>query len=258
MNVVFPHVTPGDPVRISASTYVTWKKCPDQANARLRGIYGPDTRPAFVGSLAHLVFSRHLRDGPITDDGFVQACREEIGSSGLNTRMSQIAPRLSQLAPIIEEARALYHRFVKLPTVGFEGAEVEVNHEPSVGVELVGKIDAVYQADLGGHRLVDWKTGELGDSDDQLAFYALLWTLNREELPVCVEAVSVTSGDVHRTEPTADQVGLVAAEVAAMVNELRTAWESGDRLVRRAGPWCRHCPILDECPEGQATVALID
>ncbi|MCI0677966.1 MAG: PD-(D/E)XK nuclease-like domain-containing protein, partial [Actinobacteria bacterium] len=112
MNVVFPHVTPGDPVRISASTYVTWKKCPDQANARLRGIYGPDTRPAFVGSLAHLVFSRHLRDGPITDDGFVQACREEIGSSGLNTRMSQIAPRLSQLAPIIEEARALYHQFV--------------------------------------------------------------------------------------------------------------------------------------------------
>ena len=33
-----------------------------------------DTRPAFLGNLAHRIFSRHLTSGPIGDDDFVRAC----------------------------------------------------------------------------------------------------------------------------------------------------------------------------------------
>jgi hypothetical protein len=258
MAVVFPHVISGEPVPISASTYVDWKKCPDRANSRLHGARAPDSRVAFVGSLAHRVFSRHLRSGPIAADGFVQACKEEIGGSSLNGRVAEVTPRPSLLAGAIEEARALYERFVRFPTTGFVGSEVEIVTEPSPGVTLKGSIDAVYEADQGAHRLVDWKTGEIGDSQDQLAFYALLWALDRDEIPISVEAISIKTGDVARSELSEGDLQGVADEVGEMVSQMRSSWAQGEGFQRRPGPWCRYCPILAECPEGQAADALID
>jgi hypothetical protein len=258
MTVVLPHVTPGERVHISASTYVAWKKCPDQANSRLQGIYGPDSKAAFVGSLTHRVISRHLNGGPISPEEFDLACKQEIGGSKLNNRVSTVAAKPSLLTAAIEEARALYERFVKFPTTGFEGSEVEIVHEPAEGVTLKGTIDAVYVADRDGHRLVDWKTGEIGDSDDQLSIYAFLWALDRGEIPVSVEAISIKTGDVHRSELSEGDVQAVAVEVGDMVSQVRSVWSRGGGFERRAGPWCRYCPILEECPEGQAAQALID
>lgn len=257
MLVSIPHVVPGDRVRLSASTYVAWKKCPDNANARLQGIYGPDSRPAFVGSLAHRIFARHLTAGAIASDEFVQACREEIGGSNLNHKLAGLEMKPSVLAGVIEEVRGLYERFTRLPGEGFEGSEVLMDYENDDGVQLVGTIDAVYKEDLGGHRLVDWKTGEIGEAEDQLLFYSLLWALDREEIPAQVEAVSVKTGERYRTVPSTDDVTRVAGEVARLVDEMRRAWSEGAALLRSAGPWCRYCPILDDCPEGRATEALL-
>ena len=243
-------------MRVSASLYVTWKKCPDQANARLQGIYGPDTRPAFLGSLAHRVFSRHLSSGPIASDEFVQACREEIGGSNLNHKLAGLEMKPSALAGVIEEVRSLYERFTRLPDEGFEGAEVSLEYCED-DVDLVGTVDAIFREDLGGHRLVDWKTGELFDSEDQLLFYALLWALDREEVPAYVEAVSVRTGERFKSEPTDEDLKRVAGEVTSLANEVRESWQRGESMERRAGPWCRFCPILDDCPEGQAAEALL-
>lgn len=258
MVVAIPRLVPGDPIRVSATTYVAWKRCPDQANARLQGRYGPDTRPAFLGSLAHRIFSRHLRQGPIASDRFEQACREEIGASGLNNKMGPLEMRPSKLAGLIEEVHQLYQRFVKFPDEGFEGAEEELDVSVEGDLELVGTVDAVYREDLAGYRLVDWKTGDLGDPEDQLMFYALLWGLRRDDLPAYVEAVSVKTGERFRAVPSSADVGKVASEVADLVNQMRGAWHHGSELTRRAGPWCRYCPILDECSEGQAVTALLD
>jgi hypothetical protein len=248
----------GDAIRVSASTYVTYKKCPGQAGARLQGIYGPDSRPAFLGSLAHRIFSRHLTSGPMPSDEFVQACREEIGGSALNNKLAGLEMRPSALAAIIEEVRGLYERFTNLPTEGFEGSEYSIETTPAVGVDLVGTVDAVYREDLGGHRLVDWKTGELGEPEDQLMFYALLWLLNSEELPACVEAVSVRTGERYHTVPSSADTQRVADDLGEMVNRVRTAWASGQDLERRGGPWCRFCPILEDCDEGKSAEALLD
>lgn len=256
--MAIPHVTSGEAMRISASTYIAWKRCPDQANAQLQGIYGPDTRPAFLGTLAHRVFNRHLERGPIQSSEFTRVCREEIGNSNLNFKMGGLEIKPSSLTGIIEEVRGLYDRFVRLPTAGFEGAEVSLSHQGDQGVELVGKVDAVYREEEKGVRLVDWKTGDLGEPEDQLGFYSLLWALTRGSIPVCVEAISVKTGDVHRTRPTEESVQRVAADVAAMVSHLRAAWDGERPLERRAGPWCRYCPILTECAEGQAVGALLD
>ncbi|HJS71442.1 MAG TPA: PD-(D/E)XK nuclease family protein [Acidimicrobiia bacterium] len=257
MVVSIPHVIQGDPVRLSASTYVAWKKCPDSANARLQGIYGPGSRPAFVGTLAHRIFARHLSGGPIASEEFVQACREEIGASGLNNQMADLSLKPSALASVIEEVRSLYERFTRLPGEGFEGSEVVMDISNDEGVQLVGTIDAVYREDLGGHRLVDWKTGEIGDAEDQLMFYSLLWALDRDEVPAYVEAVSVKTGERHRTVPSTADVIRVADDVARLVDEMRAAWRDHTALDRHGGPWCKYCPLLEDCPEGQSAEALL-
>ncbi len=257
MAIRFPEMAPGDAIRISASTYVTYQQCPARAGARLQGVYGPDTRPAFLGGLAHRIFSRHLTSGPIPSDQFVQACREEIGGSALNNKLGGLELRPSALAAAIEEVRGLYERFVTLPREGFEGSEQTIDATVGAGVDLVGTVDAVYREDLGGHRLVDWKTGELGDPEGQLLFYALLWMLDRSEVPAYVEAVSVRTGERYRAVPTAAEVEGVAAEIAGMVDAIRASWASGDDLVRRGGPWCRSCPLLDGCQEGTAATKLL-
>lgn len=257
MSVSIPHVIPGDPIRVSASTYLAWKRCPDSANARLQGHYGPDSKPAFLGSLAHRIFSRHLSAGPIASEEFVQACREEIGGSTLNNKLAGLELRPSTLAGVIEEVRALYERFTKMPDEGFEGSEVDLTHETADGVELVGTVDAVYREDVGGHRLVDWKTGELGEPEPQLLFYALLWALVKDDVPAYVEAVSVRTGERYRSVPSATDVEGVANEVAELVTQMRRAWAEEARLERNGGPWCRFCPILDDCEEGKSAEALL-
>lgn len=259
MRVTIPPVVPGDDIRVSASTYVTWKRCPESANVRLQGMYGPDTKPAFLGSLAHRIFSRHLTAGPIAEEDFVQACREEIGGSNLNQKMTALGiTKMSDLNGMIEEVRGLYQRFVNFPGEGFESSEAVLDHETDDGVTLVGTVDAIYREELGGHRLVDWKTGDLGDADDQLLFYALLWAVTHDELPAMVEAVSVRTGERHTAVPSTADVTGVADEVARLVNEVRGVWGEGRALERRGGPWCRYCPVLEECAEGMATKALLD
>jgi hypothetical protein len=121
---------------------------------------------------------------------------------------------------------------------------------------LRGSVDAVFTDD-GGTRLVDWKTGLLVESDDQLAFYALLWAADRGELPDRVEAVSIETGERSESVPSRASVDLTTQQVVDVVDALRGGWDSGDSLERVAGPWCRWCPLLDECAEGAAALALL-
>ncbi len=258
VSIVFPQVVSGDAIRVSASTYVAYRKCPEQAAARLQGVYGPDTRAALLGSLAHRIFSRHLSTGLISRDDFTQVCREEIGGSALNNKLGAIGNKPSALSALIEETRALYERFIRLPEEGFEGSEHSIEATPADGVSLVGTVDAVYREELGGHRLVDWKTGDLGDPEDQLLFYSLLWSIEHDELPAYVEAVSVRTGERFRTVPSSADAQGVADQVGGLVDDIRRAWAAGTGLARTGGPWCRYCPLLDDCEEGKSTGALLD
>ncbi len=255
--VEFPEVVPGEDVVLSATTFVSYERCPEQAAGRLRGVYGPESRVSFVGGLAHRLFARHLSSGPIAPEDFGAACREEIGS-GMNPKLASLGLKPSQLGAVIEEVGGLYDRFKQLGSAGFVGSEVALEVQPSSGVVLRGSIDAVFDDGASGTRLVDWKTAGLGDPGPQLAFYAMLWAMDRGEIPGRVEAVSVGSGE--RTEEVPSSVGVqaTATRVAAVVSELRTSWSTGAEFARTAGPWCRWCPLLDECPEGRAAQALLD
>jgi hypothetical protein len=254
--IEFRPVPPGEPLRISASTFVTFARCHDAAAAALRGIYGPDSRASFAGGLAHRVFARHLRGGPIDPASFQQVCREEIGASSLNHKLNGIGlGKVSTLRPLISEVQGLYERFRRFPTEGFAGAEVELEVEPLPGITLLGKVDAVFE-EGSGSRLVDWKTGDLGDPLDQLLFYALLWGLSRHELPSRLEAVSLRTGERFAAVPSRAELVDLADRVVRMATELRLAFASGAALARTGGPWCRYCPLLVDCPEGSVAVLV--
>lgn len=253
--LVFPDVSPGEPVRISASTFVAFRQCPDLAMARLQGEWGPETRAAFSGGLAHRLFARHLTDGPVAADELPDVCRKEIGASNLNYKLGPLGIKPSELGKLIVEVGAIYERFRRFPTDGFKGAEVTVQVEPTDGVTLVGSIDAVFE-DGRGVRLVDWKTGALGDVVDQLHFYALLWALDGKDLPCAVEAISVRTGERMTEVPQGATVAATASEVAEMVDRVREAWAAGTGIDRRGGPWCRYCAWLDDCVEGLAASEL--
>ncbi len=253
----FPLVPPGDRLVVSATSFVDFERCPESANARFRGEYGPPSRPSFVGGLAHRIFARHLQHGPIGPKEFEQVCKEEIGGTpSLNLRMGELGLKPSQIPALVEETRGLYDRFVKFPMDGFKGAEVSLEVEPQADVVLRGRVDAVFD-DAGRVRLVDWKTGRVGGVDDQLGFYSLLWALERGVLPTAVEAISVKTGERQRYEPSLETVTALAGRVASMVTTLRTGWAEGTDLERVGGPWCTFCPLLEECPEGRAATAVM-
>lgn len=255
--LAFPAVEAGEPVTLSASAFVTFQRCPEQALGRMRGLYPAESRPAFAGNLAHRIFARHLSTGPIPAEGFTTACREEIGAA-LNPKLSALRLRPRQLEGVIQEVAALYQRFCRLGLEGFVGAEVALESVPAEGVTLRGKVDAVFDEGEAGSRLTDWKTGSLGDPGPQLGFYALLWALERGDLPGRVEAVSLASGERVEEVPSRAGVQQTAAAAAQVVSLLRRAFATGGHLERAAGPWCRWCPLLDECEEGRAATALLD
>lgn len=255
--IQFPKVLAGDPIVVSATLYMTYSRCPDQALGRLRGIYPAESKAAFKGGLAHRIFARHLSSGPIREDQFDRVCKGEIGA-GLNPKLAALGMKPSQLAATIREVGDLYERFKALSSAGFRVSEVFVEVEPAPGLTLRGSIDAVFDAD-DGVRIVDWKTGGLYETEQQLGFYAMLWALDKGELPAHVEAVSIGSGERIASQPSLPDVAATAGEVADLVDDMRRAFSSGaDQLERVAGPWCRFCGQLEGCDEGSAAVRIAD
>ncbi len=156
--VEFPPVPPGEDIVLSATTYASYRRCPEQAAGRLRGVYGPESRSAFVGGLAHRVFAKHLTQGEIAPGELTAVCREEIGS-GMNPKLAALGLKPSQLASVIEEVGSLYDRFKATSREGLVGAEVALESEPADGVILRGAVDAVFDDAAAGVRLVDWGCG---------------------------------------------------------------------------------------------------
>lgn len=239
-----------DHLKVSATLYTTWKRCPAQALARLDGHYPPDTIGTFRGLLAHRIFARHYREGKISVVDFTQACREEIGKSNLNWKIRDLGLTPRDVNGVILVVSDLYRRFLTAARnypIRPENTEIHVEAALTDEITLVGRIDAEHNGTL-----IDWKTGELGDNvSDQLRFYALVWWLTRG-MPLSVEAVSVATGEKHAE--WVDHKTLIDTEldVIEMVADLTTA--TGPET---PGPYCQWCPILDGCKPGTRTLALL-
>ena len=253
--ITFPPVAPGEPLSISASLFVTYLRCAGQALAMTQGLYGPESRSSFSGMLAHRIFARHLNDGPIAAAGFDEACRQEIGQS-MNAKLAALQLRPSELRGVIAEVGALYERFQAISVERCRSVETEISYPLNEEVTLRGRIDAVFD-DPRGVRLVDWKTGSLGTVENQLDFYALLWSLEYSELPVAVEAASVASGERYEHHPSLASVTTTADQVAEMIVTLRAGFDDAAAVTRTGGPGCRFCALQQECVEGLAALRVL-
>lgn len=253
--IEFPEVPAGERLSISASLYTTYLRCPGQALAQVQGRYGPESRAAFSGMLAHRIFARHLTTGAIADEAFTKACREEIGQA-MNPKLGALHLRPSELQGVISEVGALYQRFQAISTEGCRSVEMDLEVIVSPDVTLRGRIDAVFDDDRG-LRLVDWKTGALGGAHDQLDFYALLWGLQHGELPAAVEAASVASGERYEDNPAPSEVAATARRIVEMIAVLRSGFPDPDSVPRFGGPGCKYCPLHDECAEGIAALRVL-
>ena len=253
--IVFPTIARGEPLRISASLYVTYLRCPGQALGHIQGHYGPETRPAFTGMLAHRIFARHLATGKIAADSFEMTCRQEIGQA-MNPKLSSLQLRPSELRGVIAEVESLYERFQTVSIEGWRSVETDVEATVSPDVTLGGRVDAIFDHPRGV-RLVDWKTGALGGAQDQLNFYALVWSLAHGEPPAVVEAVSVTSGERYEHEPADASLAATARQIVAMVATLRSGFDSVAAVPRYGGPGCRFCALADDCDEGRAALKVL-
>ncbi|CAN5301387.1 hypothetical protein BH18ACT5_BH18ACT5_00100 [soil metagenome] len=253
--IAFPTMRVGRPIKVSATSYMSYLRCPAQAQARYdEKAYPEESKDSFMGALVHRLIARHLRSGPLDD--VAEAARAEIGA-GLNEKMVALGiNRPSLLAPIIAEASDLYFRFCRVPSDGFREAEIGVDYELDPEIVLVGKIDGVFAEQGDETVLRDWKTGPLGEPFDQLFFYALLWLLARNELSR-VEAVSLQTGERARRDPTLAELQFVAERLAGMVNSVRSVWAGELIPPRVAGPWCGRCPALGGCTEGQTATMML-
>lgn len=258
--VTLSEVPAGEAFGVSATLFVTYRRCPQQALARLQGVYPAPSVASFRGSLAHRLIARHLTEGPIDDADLPLVCRKETGLN-LNGQMAAIGLKPSQFETVVSEVSDLYRRFRTHPMAdeGPVEAEVSFADEVSGGITLRGRIDAVYGSG-DAVRIVDWKTGaNVGeDVEAQLAFYALGWRYRTGDLPKATEAVSIATGERVSTSPTTDGVDATERDVATMIADLRSAMAAGTGLERVAGPYCRWCPLLDDCSEGAAAVTLLD
>jgi len=246
----------GDPFNVSASLYTTYLQCPQQALGRLQGFYGKGSIASFKGKLAHKIFAAHLEDGEIPADVFSMTCKKAVGAD-LSQDMAELGMSISQFNGVVSEVEALYERFKTLPMDGFKEAEVEFDLDAGGGVALRGRMDAIF-ADEDGTRIIDWKTGTyVSDNEPQLDFYAMVWKLLHDELPIATDALSVATGENLHRVPNDATVLRTVEDVGAMIDALRTALSAGSELARTAGPYCRWCPILDTCQEGTAAVDLL-
>lgn len=252
----FDDIVAGERISVSATLFTVYQKCPQQALGRLQGVYPPTTRASFKGSLAHRVFARHLEEGPIGGDVFEDVCRREVGSN-LSGAMASLRMKPSEFRTVVTEIAALYGRFAELPVDGFVEAEMPIEVEPVDGVVIRGRVDAVFR-DGDGVRIVDWKTGvSLDGAEPQLEFYAMAWEEAFGERPCVLEAVSVRTGEKIVTAPSGADIERVRREVSLMVGALRIAVADSRELPRTAGPFCRWCPLLDGCTEGQMATEIL-
>ncbi len=252
----FKPIVSAEEFPVSATLYVTYLKCPQQALARLRGVYPAPSKALLRGSLAHRIFARHLVEGPIPDAEFVQVCKVEVGTH-LSRQMTSLALKASEFRQITAEVTELYETFKLLPVEGFVDAEVDVGSRPVQGVVIRGRVDAVFR-DEDGVRIADWKTGAyLDDAEAQLEFYAMAWWHTEGSVPATLEAVSLKTGEKRVSKPGDDDVQTTESRVAEMITILRGAMDGRVELSRRAGPHCSWCPLLEECDEGRVALEIL-
>jgi CRISPR/Cas system-associated exonuclease Cas4 (RecB family) len=111
-------------------------------------------------------------------------------------------------------------------------------------VRLVGKFDVVVHG-ADGDEILDWKTGSVAGSQEQLRYYLVLYRRSTGRVPQVARAIGLESGE-NLVEPWDERLEEWAvSRVAAMVGMMQLALEAPDR--KEPGPRCGYCPFANAC-----------
>lgn len=109
-------------------------------------------------------------------------------------------------------------------------------------IRLVGKLDVVVE----GAEVLDWKTGSVTGSQDQLRYYLVLYRRSTGRVARVARAIGLETGETLEESWNDDLEDWVMTRVTAMVELKRRALEEPDR--RDPGFQCGYCPFATACP----------
>ncbi|MDR5702616.1 MAG: PD-(D/E)XK nuclease family protein [Armatimonadota bacterium] len=116
-------------------------------------------------------------------------------------------------------------------------------------VRLVGKMDVVVTG-AEVDEILDWKTGDVAGSQDQLRYYLVLYHRSTGKVAQRARAIGLETGDTLEESWDEELEEWAMTRVATMVElKLRTL-EKPDQ--REPGPQCRFCPFASTCPASVA------
>jgi DNA helicase-2/ATP-dependent DNA helicase PcrA len=143
-----------------------------------------------------------------------------------------------------ETVRALYEHIPTNP----QPIEIEKPFAvdvPGIPLEIIGRIDAVYQTDKG-IEIRDFKTGTSANTVDkaksrttssqQLSLYALAWRIMHDEMPALLTLDFVETGQSYSVRKQVKSLDTLTAKLADMVQNLQAnTYEPGKEHSR-----CKH------------------
>lgn len=123
-------------------------------------------------------------------------------------------------------------------------------------IVLSGRVDLALgqpRGSVAGKVLIDFKTGGSHRSHtDDLRFYALLDTLRLGTPPRLLASYYLDRGEAHPEHVTADLLRATLRRTTDGVRRIAELLHTDAEPGRRAGPYCRWCPALEDCPEGRS------
>ena len=146
--------------------------------------------------------------------------------------------------------------FPPLPSGWRQVTESRLTWEAHQGrVRLTGKVDLTIGGADGlraGKVIIDLKTGRPNPGHrEDLRFYALVETLRLGVPPWRIASYYLDSATFAVETVTEGVLEAAARRVADGAVKLAELVEGGREPVRRAGPACSWCPLLEDCEEGR-------
>jgi hypothetical protein len=133
---------------------------------------------------------------------------------------------------------------------GFEVVAVEQKISTTVNwfeesVTLSGRIDAVLRIPEGGLLLLDWKTGGMIRTDEQLKWYVALYEMNDPDCVLEARALNLLSSETVVVKDFEKPQTWLYEKVKALLTLLNLAKQQPMKAV--AGQQCHYCPYTEGC-----------
>lgn len=241
-----------DHARFAPSSAHRWLNCSASVDVVTR-YPDPPTEAKQEGTAAHFLLERVLVDGGSPHDHLGKTI--VVKEQGVERRFVVTREMANDVAIGSDTIRDI----AKTPGVSGVEAKVDLGF---IDVGMFGTTDLWHWGQDGVLSIADFKYGRLdvsAERNEQLMIYAagVYEALKKELVARCnpnvpephqITLYIIQPRSVFPT-PRVKVWSFPASEIEAVIDRAQDMIMEANRTPRfRAGPWCRHCPALGECP----------